>query len=452
MIPTRTLDADLRREAVRIEARARAHGLRFFDLLFEMVDANAVNALCAMGGFPLRYPSWRFGMEYDRLEKGRHYGLSKIYELVINNDPVHAYLVSSNSRMEQKLVMAHVCGHADFFANNAWFAPTDRHMLGRMAEHAGLVRSMMEEHGQDAVERCLDQFLCLDTLLAPHAALAEHLRARSREEQRGGPVERARRSLDAAMGGVSGRISEERPRCSSWDVLAFLVDHAPLAAWQRELGRIVQAEARYFLPQRMTKISNEGWACFWHSRILTGGILEPSEVIDFADCHSGATAAAAGALNPYRLGLELWRYAEARGLDLFRLRRAHHDAGLMEAVVDENFARHSSLFAPAWTPEGLERGGWQALLARLVRELSWGGQPRIELVDSNHGGVGELALRHHHDGRDLDLAAAAEVLKSIAMLWGRRVWLHTEEEGQTRCLVSDGREVRLEGSASTAVA
>jgi stage V sporulation protein R len=124
----------------------------------------------------------------------------------------------------------------------------------------------------------------------------------------------------------------------------------------------------------------------------------------------------------------------------------------MEAVVDENFARHSSLFAPAWTPEGLERGGWQALLARLVRELSWGGQPRIELVDSNHGGVGELALRHHHDGRDLDLAAAAEVLKSIAMLWGRRVWLHTEEEGQTRCLVSDGREVRLEGSASTAVA
>lgn len=450
MIRTSPLSDELRADASRIEQCAIGQGLSFHELVFEMVDASAVNALCAMGGFPLRYPSWRFGMEFDRLEKGRQYGLSKIYELVINNDPVHAYLVRSNSRMEQKLVMAHVCGHADFFKNNAWFGPTDRHMLGRMAEHASEVRAMMEEHGQETVERCLDRLLSLDTLIDAYAPLSQHLRARSREEQRGGPVERARRSLDAAMGARAlerrRAPGEERGGAPGFDVLEYIVENAPLAGWQRTLGRIVLAEARYFLPQRMTKIINEGWACHWHSRILTGGILAPSEVIDFADCHSGATAAAAGTLNPYRFGLELWRHAQARGLDLFRLRRAHHDAGFVEEVVDEEFARRSSLFAPAWTPEGLEHGGWQVMKARLVRDLSFGAQPRIELVDTNHGGAGELMLRHHHDGRDLELAAAAEVLKGIAALWGRRAWLATEEEGQARTFVSDGREVRLEAA------
>ena len=46
----------------------------------------------------------------------------------------YAYLVRSNSLLEQKLVMAHVYGHADFFKNNLWFAPTDRKMLDTMGE------------------------------------------------------------------------------------------------------------------------------------------------------------------------------------------------------------------------------------------------------------------------------------------------------------------------------
>jgi stage V sporulation protein R len=60
-------------------------------------------------------------MDYEHLKKGYDYGGSKIYELVINNDPVYAYLMKSNSITDQKLVMDHVCGHADFFTNNLWF-------------------------------------------------------------------------------------------------------------------------------------------------------------------------------------------------------------------------------------------------------------------------------------------------------------------------------------------
>ena len=95
------IDSSLRPWAERIEALSRSAGLDFFDVVFEMVDPAQVNALAAYGGFPVRYPSWRFGMEFERMEKGRQWGLSKIYELVINNDPTYAYLVRSNSMMSR---------------------------------------------------------------------------------------------------------------------------------------------------------------------------------------------------------------------------------------------------------------------------------------------------------------------------------------------------------------
>src|SRR5262245_48424772 len=103
-----------------IEEYARGHGLDFFPTIFEVVDADGMNEVAAFGGFPVRYPHWRFGMEYEQLAKGYHYGLQKIYELVINNNPCYAYLMNSNTVTDQKMVMAHVYGHCDFFKNNAY--------------------------------------------------------------------------------------------------------------------------------------------------------------------------------------------------------------------------------------------------------------------------------------------------------------------------------------------
>ena len=80
-----------------MESRATEYGLDFFPTIFEIVDVDQLNAVAAYGGFPTRYPHWRFGMEYERLSKGYAYGLQKIYELVINNDPCYAYLLNSNS-------------------------------------------------------------------------------------------------------------------------------------------------------------------------------------------------------------------------------------------------------------------------------------------------------------------------------------------------------------------
>ncbi|MEQ1894825.1 MAG: SpoVR family protein, partial [Planctomycetota bacterium] len=262
------LSPALKYQAVVIESAARQAGLDFHEVVFELLDARDVNGVAAYGGFPVRHPSWRFGMEYERLEKGRQWGLSKIYELVINNDPVYAYLVKSNSLMEQKLVMAHVYGHADFFKHNLWFAPTERRMLDVMADHSTRVRRYVDAFGLDKVEQFLDLVLSLDTLIDPYLPLREHTHAAEQRTLHTPPSERARRMLDSLTASPLGEpaaapVAPPRPKRRSvptYDVLGFLEEEAPLEGWQKDLVHIVRAEAYYFSPQRMTKNMNEGWA------------------------------------------------------------------------------------------------------------------------------------------------------------------------------------------------
>jgi stage V sporulation protein R len=442
----KSLPPHLSEQAQRIEAIARDHGLDFFETVFEMLDAKDVNALAAYGGFPVRYPSWRFGMDYERLEKSHEWGLSKIYELVINNDPTYAYLVRTNSDMEQKLVMAHVFGHADFFKHNVWFQPTDRHMLDKMANDGTRLRRYIDLHGQDKVEVFLDRALSLDNLVDPFLPLREHLKSRgSVSPTPRGPNERASASFQDVCEAATnpGRSTHKLP---SSDVLGFLADRSRIPEWQREILRVVRDEAYYFMPQRMTKIMNEGWASFWHSRILTGGVLDPAEVVDFADCHSGATAAANGQLNPYKLGIEIFRAAEERGMDIFRLRRIHNDASLIDEIVDEEFARKNSLFVfgrngRTGRTEVVERD-WRVVKERLLLDLAWGGLPQLEIVDDDFEGRGELHIVHHHDGRDLQLAHASETLKNVALIWGLPVHLSTQTESTGRRITTDGTELK----------
>ena len=112
-------------------------------------------------------------MEYERLRKQHHYGLGRIYEMVINNDPCYAYLQESNELVDQKLVIAHVYGHADFFKNNLWFSQTNRKMMDEMANHSTRVRKHIEKHGYDTVEKWLDVCLSVEHLIDPHSMFLE---------------------------------------------------------------------------------------------------------------------------------------------------------------------------------------------------------------------------------------------------------------------------------------
>src|SRR6266404_6101136 len=153
---------DLKEE---IKAHAIDCGLDFFDVVFQVLSHDQINQVASLGGFPTRYPHWRFGMEYEYLNKSYTYGLQKIYELVINNDPCYAYLQMGNEIVDQKLVMAHVYGHCDFFKNNLWFSKTNRKMLDEMANHATRIREYQDRFGVDVVENFVDVCCSIDNLI-----------------------------------------------------------------------------------------------------------------------------------------------------------------------------------------------------------------------------------------------------------------------------------------------
>ena len=183
---------DIRSLQPSIERIAADYGLDFFPVIFEMVDYDTMNKLAAYGGFPVRYPHWRFGMEYDQLSKGYRYGLQKIYEMVINTNPCYAYLMKSNPLVDQKLVMAHVYAHCDFFKNNYTFSHTNRKMIDEMANHAIRIRRYIDLHGLEKVENFIDTCLSLENLIDYHAPYISRKRKRSKRAKKSDGVKRLR--------------------------------------------------------------------------------------------------------------------------------------------------------------------------------------------------------------------------------------------------------------------
>lgn len=343
-----------------MEEHARNYGLDFYRTIFEMLDYEELSMFAAYGGFPTRYPHWRFGAQYDELTKGYSYGLQKIYEMVINTDPCYAYLLDCNAITDQKLVIAHVYGHCDFFKNNAWFSHTNRKMLDQMANHAARVRRYIDRFGYEKVEDFIDACLSIEDLIDMHSPHIQRAPSRatstSPKEFKSsgaskdnsadqGEMEGDRRdeefdedgphvarfdtkdylnsyinppdALHAAEEELRRRQEETRakrsfPEAPQRDILLFLLDYAPLQPWQHDILSIIRDEAYYFAPQGQTKIMNEGWASFWHSTIMTTHGLDDADIIDYADHHSGTMATSRNRLNPYKLGIELLRDIEER--------------------------------------------------------------------------------------------------------------------------------------------
>lgn len=477
-----TLPKDLQELQIRVKAAADHFGLDCFETIFEMLDYDQINAVAAGGGFPKRYPHWRFGMDYDQLSKGYEWGMQKIYEMVINTDPCYAYLLNSNPYIDQKLVMAHVYGHCDFFKNNIWFSKTNRRMMDQMANHSVRVSRYMDKFGVDKVENFIDACLSLENLIDPYAPFAIHnIEDENIPEDTGAkeiPKLKAPRGyLEGFMNPkefidsqkqkmVSAKKEEKRiPAQPERDILKFLMEYAPLEEWQADVLSIIREEAYYFAPQRMTKIMNEGWASYWHSKILTEKILDGSELLDFCDRHAGVMATSSGQLNPYKLGIELFRHIEDRwnkgkfgkeydecddmvkkkqwdkklglGRDkVFAVRKSHNDITFIDEFFTEEFCEEQKLYTYELNPRTkkyeIKTRDWKEVKEQMLAGLTNGGQPVIYVVDGNFRNRSELLLKHEHQGQDLDLNYAKATLANISAVWGRPSHIETSNEGQRK--------------------
>ncbi|MBL8760389.1 MAG: SpoVR family protein, partial [Phycisphaerae bacterium] len=448
------------------------YGLDFPEVIFEVLPFDTMNQIAAYGGFPTRYPHWKWGMEYERLSKRDAYGLGRIYEMVINNEPCYAYLQESNAVTDQKLVMAHVYGHADFFKNNFWFGKTDRKMMDQMANHATRVRRHVERQGQDTVERFLDLCLTIEHLIDPHSMFVqrEAFGGRAPEPEGFTPdrlpakdymdpfvnprqeMERQRRAFEEKQKAVKAKFPKEPTR----DVLQFLLRHAPLEEWQQDILSIIRDEAYYFSPQGMTKIMNEGWATYWHSKLMTQHFLEAKEIVHYADQHSGVVHMPPGGFNPYKIGVELLKDIERRwntgqhgaawerldsigakerfddksmkGRDkIFEVRRIYNDVNFIDEFLTPEFVEKHRMYQHKRDPQTGElkvvSRDFQRVKTTLLHHLTNMGQPFIYVVDANYLNRGELFLAHRFGGLEVDAGKAVEVLRSLRLLWGRPVHL-----------------------------
>src|SRR6476659_7142546 len=129
---------------------ARGFGLDPYPTNFEIVPAPVMYEVGSYA-LPGRYSHWTFGKAYHKMKTMYDFGLSKIYEVVINSNPSYAFLLENNSFLQNKLVIAHVLGHVDFFKHNVYFSSTNRRMIDDAAMHARRINEYEFKYGRKTV-------------------------------------------------------------------------------------------------------------------------------------------------------------------------------------------------------------------------------------------------------------------------------------------------------------
>lgn len=443
----RLSDPDLDRLDVKIEEIwkvAQELGLRPFPTHFEVVPSEILYEFGAYG-MPGRFAHWTHGKMYQLQKTMYDYGLSKIYELVINTNPCWAFLLDTNSLLHNTFVVAHVLGHSDFFANNAYYARTSRRMIETISLNAERLRRYEYEHGITRVEALLDAVLAIEEHVDPFAG--------NRDDARVDPAPPRVTPYDDLWDAAPATETPTRqPRAGGCatpcrDLLLFLMNESPnLEDWERDAIGIVRGEMLYFYPQMQTKILNEGWASYWHVRIMRELDLSTDDHIEFAKLHSSVLQPQPGRLNPYYLGFTMLNDIERRfdTLDgsgrerLFQVREMECDVSLVRNYLTADLCEELDLFYAERVNDELvvTEKDWEAVRDRLVSQLSDYGTPAIFATDADYQGNRELLLRHEWSGRPLDIGYAQKTLEGIERLWGRKIWLSTRESDAEPLLLS----------------
>jgi stage V sporulation protein R len=445
---------------------ARRLGLDPYPTHFEVVPASIMYEFGAYG-IPGRFSHWTHGRAYQQIKTMYDYGLSKIYELVINANPAYAFLLENNGLLQNKVVIAHVLGHTDFFKHNAYFAPTSRQMVETASVHADRIRRYEFEHGPQAVEEFLDAVLSIAEHIDPYP----HMRRKEDAEP-----EKPARPRQTPYDDLFYLGSEKRPEPPppvkkhppepDKDLLLFIAQNArDLEDWQRDIIHMVRDEQLYFVPQMQTKIMNEGWAAYWHVRIMRELDLSQDEYLQFAEMHANVLAPSRRSINPYFVGLKIWEDVERRWDEptaeererfgrkggegkakIFEVRSLENDASFLRNYLTKELVEELDLYLyryenGKWV---IVEKDWAKIRDMLVRSMTNFGQPYIVVEDGDYKRNRELYLRHCYEGQDLDMDYAERTLRYVYRLWGRTVHLETVLDDKRVVLSFDGERSRTQ--------
>jgi len=383
-------------------------------------------------------------------------------------------LMEGNSLAMQALVIPHACfGHNSFSKGNylfkQWTQPDA--VLDYMLFARNYIADCEEHFGLDRVEQTLD---------ALHALRDQGLDKYKRPRKLDTRKERAEQAKRLAVAQENMRQGENYsvvphaakaeaaaavfPASPEENVLYFLEKHAPkLEPWQRELARIVRKIAQYFYPQRQTQVMNEGWATFWHHRLIND--MYDAKQIDqgiLLEClHSHTNVIRQheySRMNPYALGFAAWheikRVCEAptaedreylpdvAGKDWLE---TFHD--IMQNYRDESFLLQfltpklvrEFRMMNIQTDEGLDHWnvnntasgeGFRAIRSQLAANYRLESMmPEISVVRYGRDTDRKLVLQHQvYNGRTLDESETEQTLKHLRALWGFEVALEAVDQ------------------------
>lgn len=456
-------------------------GLNCYPQEFEICDHFEMLGYMAYSGMPSRYQHWSFGKSYEREKTMYDYGVGGLpYEMVINSNPCLAYLMRDNTPLLQILTIAHVYGHNDFFANNFTFTSAfdAKYTLEMFKTHSERVRSYVEDPsiGIEKVEFIID---------AAHALSLQ--RSRNLAVKKLSNEEVAYRRWEAAQYKEDEfSILHERPdyvppNLSKFplepdeNLLLFLAKYSSKRSeWQRDLMYIVDKEAAYFIPQIETKIMNEGWASYWHFRILNELNLPQGLHLEFLVKHNQVLRPTPGGLNPYHLGFIIWKDIERRWNEgdtgeeysrakskpdisslnendtpgrkkIFEVRESDRDVSFLRRFLTREIMQELDLFQH--DKRGKERviskvadeENWVDVKNTLLKNVGMGSRPVIKVKDADFSGNRTLLLAHEHEGRDLQLEYCEKTLTHVSQLWGQNCILETVVNGKpSRLKIVDG--------------
>lgn len=453
------MEKELRKAIDEITEIASNFGLDFYPMRYEICPAHIIYTFGAYG-MPTRFSHWSFGKQFRKMKLQYDLGLSQIYELVINSNPCYAFLLNTNSLTQNKLIIAHVLAHCDFFKNNVRFSNTRRDMVESMTATAERIAAYEMQYGKQEVEQFLDAVLAIQehidpSIIKPLKEDVEDIIMLTKtpyddlwdlDQQPQPPIIHKRKKF---------------PLVPEKDLLLFIEEYSrELEQWQRDILTMMREEMLYFWPQLETKIMNEGWASYWHQRIMRELDLTTAETIEYAKLNAGVVQPSQTSINPYYLGLKIFEDIEERynnpteemkkfGVQpnsgrakIFEVREIESDISFVRNYLTKNLAKQEDLFL--FEKKGadyvISDKDYEHVRDQLVSMRVNGGFPYIVVEDGDYLRSGELLLAHCYEGIELDVNYLEHVLPYIYKLWGRPVHMKTYMDGKAVMYSYDGKK------------
>ncbi|MEK8089089.1 SpoVR family protein [Thermithiobacillus plumbiphilus] len=457
---------------------AEEYGLDTYPNQLEVISAEQMIDAYTSIGLPIHYGHWSYGKEFIRtLQSYRRGEMGLAYEMVINSNPCISYLMEENTMVLQTLVIAHAAfGHNAFFKNNYLFRMwTDADgIIDYLVFARDYIRRCEERHGEKRVEFLLDACHALAPYGVDRYQKPKPLSAEDEERRAMERLEFERESYDEVWRTVPIAMtpSTRQPMDTPEENLLYFFEKKgmKLRPWEKEIIRIVRKLQQYFYPQAQTKVSNEGYASFWHYTLVNAlydrGHVSEKFMLEFMKHHSNVVFQPDyddprySGLNPYKLGFSI--YSDIRRIceqpteedahwfpelvgkpwteAVHEAMRDYRDDSFIAQFLSPKVIRDLKLFIAVDDDrdDSVEIGaihderGYRQVresLSRLYERNNF--VPDIQIIGANWDSDRVLTLRHtRYQRRPLDERQAQDTLQYVADLWGFPVVLESEEEGQ----------------------